>query len=246
MSSFIDLMPRTLDAPRPDVARPESKAAGAERKRVRFAPAAWDLESFAEDQIKGLARQLYLTGSKPMRQVVFSAVDGRTEVTQLCRATAEALSEETPEQVCLVDLSLRKRPARREESESYLSPDLDQRGLREASLQVSPNLWFMSGHVFHGEHTKTISSSWVRSRLAELRLEFDCVVIQTPAAGDSNEALAIARQCDGMVLVLQADSTRRVCARKAIEQLRAAHVRLLGTVLTERTFPIPEAVYRRV
>ena len=52
--------------------------------------------------------------------------------------------------------------------------------------------------------------------------------------------------CDGMVLVLEANSTRRVAAQKVKEKLHAANARLLGVVLSGRTFPIPEAVYRKL
>jgi Mrp family chromosome partitioning ATPase len=46
------------------------------------------------------------------------------------------------------------------------------------------------------------------------------------------------------VLVLEANSTRRVAARKAKQALEASSVRVLGTVLNNRTFPIPEKIYR--
>ena len=49
---------------------------------------------------------------------------------------------------------------------------------------------------------------------------------------------------DGVVLVLEANSTRRVAARKAQQAVEAANVRVLGTVLNNRTFPIPEKIYR--
>jgi Mrp family chromosome partitioning ATPase len=51
---------------------------------------------------------------------------------------------------------------------------------------------------------------------------------------------------DGVVLVLEANSTRRVTAKKAKQALEAANVRILGTVLNNRTFPIPEGLYRRL
>jgi Mrp family chromosome partitioning ATPase len=35
-----------------------------------------------------------------------------------------------------------------------------------------------------------------------------------------------------------------VAARKAKQTLEAANVRVLGTVLNNRTFPIPEKIYR--
>jgi Mrp family chromosome partitioning ATPase len=49
-----------------------------------------------------------------------------------------------------------------------------------------------------------------------------------------------------LVLVVQANATRRDAARKAKESLQAANVRLLGAVLDNRTFPIPDAIYQRI
>jgi hypothetical protein len=46
--------------------------------------------------------------------------------------------------------------------------------------------------------------------------------------------------------VLGAHSTRRATARKIKETLEAAQARILGTVLSERTFPVPERIYRRL
>jgi len=51
---------------------------------------------------------------------------------------------------------------------------------------------------------------------------------------------------DGMILVLEAHNTRRVAARRTKEILEASNVRLLGTVLNGRTFPVPERIYRKL
>jgi Mrp family chromosome partitioning ATPase len=56
----------------------------------------------------------------------------------------------------------------------------------------------------------------------------------------------MAQFADGTVLVLSADRTRRVAARKIKEKLDGANARLLGVILSDRVFPIPEAIYRRL
>jgi Mrp family chromosome partitioning ATPase len=56
----------------------------------------------------------------------------------------------------------------------------------------------------------------------------------------------MAQLADGIVLVLSAQHTRRITARKVKEQLEAAQARFLGTVLSDRVFPIPERIYRRL
>jgi Mrp family chromosome partitioning ATPase len=45
---------------------------------------------------------------------------------------------------------------------------------------------------------------------------------------------------------VEANHSRRDTVRHAKEQLEGAQVRLLGAVLDQRTFPIPEKLYRRL
>jgi Mrp family chromosome partitioning ATPase len=46
--------------------------------------------------------------------------------------------------------------------------------------------------------------------------------------------------------VLKANSTRRDATREIKQQLQAANVRMLGAVLNQRTFPIPERIYNKL
>jgi Mrp family chromosome partitioning ATPase len=48
------------------------------------------------------------------------------------------------------------------------------------------------------------------------------------------------------VLVLKANSSRRESARGAVHDLRAAKVKVLGAVLNQRTFPIPQSIYDKL
>jgi Mrp family chromosome partitioning ATPase len=82
------------------------------------------------------------------------------------------------------------------------------------------------------------------SRLRELTAEFDFSILWCASA--SPLTACIGRACDGLVLVLAANKTRRLVAAQIKEQLRRAHVPLLGTVLAERRFPVPEGLYRNL
>ncbi len=104
----------------------------------------------------------------------------------------------------------------------------------------------MPRSVFIGGSENDLSPAWLRARLAELRLEFDYTVLQGPAAGAGSEAALLGATCDGMVLVLQANATRRATAQRVKETLHSANARLLGTVLSERTFPIPSSPLPKV
>jgi receptor protein-tyrosine kinase len=80
--------------------------------------------------------------------------------------------------------------------------------------------------------------------IKDLRDEFAYVIINAPPVGLYGDATFLGQIVDGVVLVLEANSTRRVTARKAKQKLESANVQVLGTVLNNRTFPIPEKIYR--
>lgn len=82
--------------------------------------------------------------------------------------------------------------------------------------------------------------------MTELRADFDYVLIDAPPIGSSNDATVLASSTDGLVLVLKANSSRRESARGAIHDLQAAKVRVLGAVLNQRTFPIPQSIYDKL
>jgi len=85
-----------------------------------------------------------------------------------------------------------------------------------------------------------------RERFAELREAFDHIFVSTSAIGRETEATLLGQIADGVVLIVEANHSRRETVRRAKEQLESAHVRLLGAVLDQRTFPIPEKLYRRL
>jgi Mrp family chromosome partitioning ATPase len=45
---------------------------------------------------------------------------------------------------------------------------------------------------------------------------------------------------------LKANSSRKETARGAVRELQAAKVRVLGAVLNQRTFPIPQSIYSKL
>jgi len=209
----------------------------------------WTLESFAEEQIRGLVRQVFLPGwPRPCRQVVFSPVDQGSDIAPICMQVGQTLADEGSGVACVVEACVTHRDRDRNPKDRLNEVGGEARfgTLRDLSQQLSNSLWFMPRTVFLGGNEGGFSTAWLRSRLAELRLEFDYTVLQGPAAGTGSEAALLGATCDGLVLVLQANTTRRATAQRVKETLHSANARLLGTVLSERTFPIPRAIYRRL
>jgi protein-tyrosine kinase len=244
MSTFVDLLPQTLD----DVCEPGTIEV--ERQEYRPpGPAVWDPESFAEEQIRGLVRQVFLPGwPKPAHQVVFSPVDPETDISAICMQVGLALSAQVSGTTCLVEANLNSPGLEQvvERNGHDLIANQERPAFRDPSRRLSNELWLVPRNVFLGENENGLSGAWLRDRLAELRETFDYTVLYGPPAGAGSEAALLGSLCDGMVLVVEANSTRRVAAQKVKERLHAANARLLGAVLSQRTFPIPETIYKKL
>jgi protein-tyrosine kinase len=243
MSTFVDLLPQTLD----DVCEPGTVEIEQEEYR-QPGRAGWDPDTFAEEQIRGLVRQVFVPGwPKPAHQVVFSPVDTETDISSICMQVGLALSAQVSGTTCLVEANL---------SSPGLEPIIEKNGHDLIAAQdefalpdpsrLTNELWLVPRSVFLGENKNGLSGSWLRTRLAELRQTFDYTILYGPPTGSGGEAALMGSLCDGMVLIVEANSTRRVAAQKAKEKLHAANARLLGAVLSQRTFPIPQTIYKKL
>ena len=230
------------------VAEEKGTAAGeraAPEMRIVRPLAAWDPERFAREQIRGLVRQVFSASeTSPVRQVVFSAVEAETNVHNICQWVGETLAMETLRDVAIVEVGA-TRPENhlsyKEASESAVRG----RGmpLRVNASRERANLWRVSGRE-NGASSTNLAS--LHTYLNEIRRQFEYSIVEGDSAGGSNDAAAMAQFADGLVLVLSAKHTRRITARKIQEMLQQAQIRLLGTVLSDREFPIPERIYRRL
>jgi Mrp family chromosome partitioning ATPase len=214
--------------------------------RCAVASARWNPESFAQEQIRGLVRQVFFSNSeRHVRQVVFSPLEAETDVRSICRRVGDALALEAVGSVAVVG----EYPRALSDAESYRADVADwatsegSKPLRLAATRMRGNLWLVPTPGRDGDRGTT---AMLNSFLGEIRTEFEYSIVEGPPATESNEATAVAQFADGIILVLSAHRTRRIMARRIKEALEVARVRILGTVLSDRVFPIPEGIYRRL
>lgn len=205
----------------------------------------WSEQDFTEEQLRNLVRRLFLPGwPTPMRQVVFCPVEAEANVLAICTKLARTLAAQTTGTVCVVNAAA-ESGCQNPDHCTASSQNHRLGNLRDFSWQLSDRTWIMPRKVFlNGSESASLAG--IRARLAELRLEFDYTIVCGPPASISGDAELVAGLCEGAVLVLRANSTRRIAAQKVIQRLRAANVHLLGTVLSERQFPVPDVIYRRL
>jgi Mrp family chromosome partitioning ATPase len=209
-----------------------------------------DLHGRSHEQLTPLVQRLFQTGAGEgqTRSVLFSAVGSRGGSAELCAAAADVLASQTTGSVCVVDGNLRSPSVQAlfgVTSAPGLSDVLLDAGVLRACLtRLRPNLWLLPAGSRCADALPILVAEQIRPVLVDLLATFDYVVLDTCAADAYSDATVLGPMVDGVVLVLEANATRREVARRTTEHLQATNVRVLGAVLTNRVFPIPERIYR--
>lgn len=209
----------------------------------------WDPARFADEQIRRLVRQVFFPGwPKPAHHVAFAAVDESTDAGVICIKVGEILSSQAPGNTCIVETAAQEDTSQLGLSDTTMrSPGedaFDSAGSR--THRLSSRLWHMPYEIFSESCDGQLARSALEVQVCRLRAQYDYTVIQLPPVGAYNDAVLLGQLSDGVVLIVEANSTRRAAAQRVKEMLLAANVRLLGTVLNGRTFPIPRAIYQKL
>lgn len=208
----------------------------------------WDAGRFADQQIRRLVRQVFFPGwPRPARHVVVAAVDEDSDVAGLCLNIGQVLTQHVEGRVGVIETTLEMPEF--EEVFGVRGPTAVERegfnSLGSAAHLIDSRLWLVPPTTFwKGTDSTTVTS--LENTVSQVRHEFDYAVLHAPPAALTSEVAVLGHMCDGVILVLEAHTTHRVVAQKVKETLQAANVRVLGAVLSGRTFPIPETFYRRL
>jgi hypothetical protein len=204
-----------------------------EQIRLEPVPAA---NSVHDEQIHGLVQQVFFThDSALVRHVGFVTVDDSTESAALCLDVAKALAAENAHDVGLID-------ARPDAASLQARLQIPSPKRVEGNWQIAPRLWMVPRESWLPKPSGKRVTDQNLTRLRELTTEFDYSILC--CAPVSWLTASIGQTCDGLVLVLAANKTRCLVAAQTKKKLAKAQVALLGTVLVERRFPVPQGLYR--
>ena len=190
-----------------------------------------------EEQIQALIQQLFFRQNPAIvRHVGIAAVEPETETAQLCLEVALGLAEAGSDEVALIDARLNSTALHEE-----LQIPIQDRAA--SSWQIADHLWFAPRRGWL-ENSPQLTWDSSLGRLRATAMEFDYSIVCLDPFSWTTAKLG--QTCQGVVMVLTANKTRRLVAVQMQEQLRQARIPLLGTVLVERRFPIPAGLYRNL
>jgi len=211
-----------------------------------------DIEAIAREEEFKLVQRVFPGTSQGLPRVaLFASLEGESGCGSICARAAKILASRAEGPVCVVDANF-QMPSLHE----YFGME-NVTGLAEATVESGPiqnfaqqipeyDLWLMSSGKSVTQSQFPPMAEGLRTRIKELRDTFRYVVIHSGPLRLQTSAMLLSRWTDGVVLVVEANSTRKEAARRVKDNLAAANVNVLGVVLNNRAFPIPDAIYRRL
>jgi Mrp family chromosome partitioning ATPase len=214
---------------------------------VKVPGAIGEPDVIAKGETVRLVRRVFLADEESApRVVLFCGVEGDNGSSLVSVRTAQVLAEQSSLSVCLVDANLRSPRLCdffRIDTTTPFTGTCE--SLRAQCVKVAGSFWLASSEILANNNRELLPAEDLKKRLAELRSMFGYVLIDVAANVDDDIQL-LGQRADAAILVVEASRTRRQSARNAKEALDAAGVPLLGAVLHNRSFPIPEKLYKRL
>ncbi len=244
--------PPPVSPPQPRPAAVPAAIKEAAKPRERSGPSRrlhLDIEGLGREEAIRLVRRIFLSqDSAAAHTVIFTGVERRVGCTWNCICAARTLAAQTTGRVCVIDANLRQPALHRYfgvANTDGLAAALSQSGpVTNFTRQLGEtNLWVMVSGAEGVDLSRLCTPLQMDLRLDELRAQFDYVLVDSPAVNLYADALALGQMGDGIVLVLESDSTRRESVRRAKQNMEAVNAHLLGAVLNKRTYPIPQLFY---
>jgi Mrp family chromosome partitioning ATPase len=192
-----------------------------------------------------LVRRLFLTSGHNSRCILFAGAAPGVGCTWVSVHVAQVLASLTAAQVCLVEAST---------TPSWLSTHFNISDLNNSSesetfnhmsaKRVGSNLWLMPADADHLGGVIE-SGELLEARIEQLKRDFDYVLLDVSSMSDSSRSLAFAPVVDGAILVLKAGQTSRPVLQRSIKDFQTVGMKVIGTVLNQREYPIPASIYKR-
>lgn len=209
----------------------------------------YELNASAQAEIIRLIQRLFFTrGLNGPRVVVFAGVDAGSASSVICACAAETLARYHSGSVCLVDANPDAEPV-------YATVSSDLPGLAEALTATEPlrpyvatrrNLFVLPRGTERLDSPGVFVADKLCTRMKELAAAFDYVLISAAPLQSAPYSIVLGQASDGVLLVVEANSTKRESVRIAARAIVSAGIPLLGAVLNNRTYPVPEMIYRRL
>jgi len=127
---------------------------------------------------------------------------------------------------------------------NILSADIDYKKIIQAS--AIPNLFIITAGKKVHNTVELLHSERLKPLLERLKLDFDYIIIDTPSIISCADTKILAPLVDGVILTIKARGTRREVVDRAEVIIKEMRAKLLGFILTDIEYYIPDFIYRHL
>ena len=173
---------------------------------------------------------------QPPRLLVFTSALPQDGKSTTCLNYATVLAQKGAK-VLLVDADLR-RPSLARRLGVTATEGLGSILLHQASpdlvfnpIEELPNFYFLPAGPVPTAPADALASKWMKDIMKTWTSHYDHVIIDTPPILSVSDSLALAREADGVVLVVRAGRTPRKALLRSRDLLLRMQARVLGVVL---------------
>jgi protein-tyrosine kinase len=183
--------------------------------------------------------------------ILFLGAKGGEGTSTVVSSLARVASEQLNRKVAVLDAdTLHPCQHRRFGVNPVIGWDDVLRGTQPAEKAFYPTngdrLWVIPVSSARAGTVQVIDAPGMEGFFGALRERFDLVLIDGAPATVFPDSIILSRKTDGVVLVIEAESTRWPVVKTVQQQITNAGGRVIGAVLNKRRYYIPEFVYNRL
>jgi capsular exopolysaccharide synthesis family protein len=188
----------------------------------------------AEDYRTLRTSLLYTLMDNPPRTIVVTSPGPKEGKSTTCANLGVVLAQ-ADKRTLIVDCDFR-RPAMHavfglRNFQGVVNVLADEFSMQEVWHEPLPDLKVMTVGPIPSRPAELVGSNRFTQFLEKAQREFDYVLIDAPPTGPVSDPAILATQADGVLLVLDAQKTRKKALRKATRTLEAVGATILGTVM---------------
>jgi len=200
-----------------------------------------DPRSAASEAYRTLRTNIQFAGlDQPCRCVVItSATAGEGKTTSV--ANFGVVSAQAGSRVCLVDSDLRRPTLHRifglDNTHGLTTALIEGSSLAEVARPTRvPHLSLVSSGPLPPNPAELVGSKRMRELLEGAATTFDLVLCDSPPVIAVADGVALAAQCDGVILIVRAGLVSHDVIRRAVGQIQSVKGKILGVLLNDVNF----------
>ncbi|RKY37371.1 MAG: hypothetical protein DRP78_01250 [Candidatus Omnitrophota bacterium] len=190
-----------------------------------------------------------LNGGKLFRSLLITSANRMEGKSITCVNLAVIMAEEREKSTVLVSADFRNPKIEKllnvradKGLSNYLTEEIQ---LDEILIKTSiENLVILPAGDILSNPAEFFTNQKMKSLITELEMHFNYIIFDSPAIMPYSDARILAPYVDGVLLAVQAGRTRREVVWRVEEQIKSVRAKLLGVILTNVEYYIPEYIHR--